>query len=181
MQVAKPVAFEVELPRTHKLENPEIKKRLEAEQAAYGPQITLEDIQAKLKKAEEKRRETLSNQFARLDKKRVYKVTERKRSLDQQKEQELKGKSTTHLTQAEQKRQQVLEQKQNKLKKHLDKVEHVRKLKNQNDQQSLERQKTELDHKLEQAEKNRQQNLEQIKTIAHHAAEKKQSTTQVNL
>lgn len=102
MQVAKPIAFEVELPKTNKIENPEIKKRLEADaQAATGPQITLEKIQQKLKKAEEKRRFTLSNPTSRLDRKRVYKVSERKRSLDQQKEEELKGKAQSHLTLAE--------------------------------------------------------------------------------
>lgn len=176
MQVAKPVAFEVEIPK-FTTEVPEIKKRLEADaKAAQGPSITLEQIQHKLKKAEEKRRVTLANPSTRIDKKRVYKVSERKRSLDEWKEQQLKKKSTTHLTEAEKKRNQTLETKQKKVQKHLEKVEKVRKLKSSQEQQELEKQKEELLQKLEHASLNREQNLEKIRTIAHNSAEKKSTT-----
>lgn len=129
MQVAKPVAFEVALPKTT-TDVPMIKKRLEADaKAAQGPSITLEMIQGKLKKAEEKRRATLTNPCTRIDKKRIYKVSERKRSLDEWKEQQLKGKSMTNLSEAEKKRTQALQMKQKKVQNHLEKVEKVRKLK----------------------------------------------------
>lgn len=176
MQVAKPVAFEVEIPKTT-TEVPEVKKRLEADaKAAQGPSITLAQIEYKLKKAEEKRRVTLTNPSTRIDKKRVYKVSERKRSLDEWKEQQLKGKSISNLTEAEKKRNLALELKQKKVQKHLEKVEKVRKLKTLQEQEDLEKQKEELIQKLENATLNREQNLEKKKTIAHLSAEKKSST-----
>jgi hypothetical protein len=173
-----PVAFEVELPKT--TESPLIKKRLEAEsQAAPGSAITLEKIQEKLQKADEKRRLNLTNPTSRLDKKRVYKVSERKRSIDEQKEQSLKQTVEKTFTLAQEKRDQALTEKKKNVQKHLEKVEKVRKLKTLTEQQELEKQKEELDHKLENAEKKRLHALEEKVKIAHLSAEKKPSTTAV--
>ena len=171
-----PVAFEVELPKT--TESPMIKKRLEADaQPAPGTQITLEKIQQKLQKADERRRLNLTNPTSRLDKKRVYKVSERKRSLDEQKEQELKGTFEKTLTLAEEKRMTNLAEKKKTVQKHLAKVEQVRKLKTLTEEQELEKQKQQLESKLESADKKRLHNLEKIREIAHLSAEKKPSTT----
>lgn len=57
------ISFVVEMPLTKVVEKvPEIKKRLEAESAAFAPQTSLEQINAKLEKAEEKRRQGLHQQ-----------------------------------------------------------------------------------------------------------------------
>jgi len=54
------IAFEVDLQQNHTGQDPEIKKRLEAESlAAQGPSITLDQIRDKLEKASMKRQTTL--------------------------------------------------------------------------------------------------------------------------
>ena len=75
------ISFVIEMPAATKIHEkvPEIKKRLEAESAAYSPMISLEQIEAKLMKAEEKRRLSLHQQ--NFEEKR-NKVTERKSSLE---------------------------------------------------------------------------------------------------
>ena len=106
-QTANSVAFKVELPTKTSIstEALEVKKRLEAdyEKAAKCP-LTRDQIEEKLKKAEEKRRVNLNHSLTRFDPKRVDKVNERKASLDQMKERKLQEKVTSqHLT-AEEKR-----------------------------------------------------------------------------
>ena len=98
------ISFVVEMPATKMAgEVPEIKKRLEAESAAFAPQTSLEQINAKLEKAEEKRRLSLHQQTSEEKRKRVYL---RKTSL----EQAALEKNTTYettLSMAEQKREQA--------------------------------------------------------------------------
>ena len=93
------ISFVIEMPAADKV--PEIKKRLEAESAAYSPMISLEQIEAKLMKAEEKRRLSLHQQ--NFEEKR-NKVTERKSSLEQA-TLEHNTKITSTLSQAEKNRE----------------------------------------------------------------------------
>jgi hypothetical protein len=94
------ISFVIEMP-TKVTEVPEIKKRLEEESAAYAPMISLEQIEAKLMKAGEKRRLSLhQNSF---EEKR-NKVTERKSSLEQA-ALEHNTKIETTLSQAEKNRE----------------------------------------------------------------------------
>lgn len=59
---ANAVAFAVDLGEKQlKGEEPQIKKRLEADAAAQGPSITMDKIRERLQRAEQKRKQTLEN------------------------------------------------------------------------------------------------------------------------
>jgi hypothetical protein len=100
----KAVAFEVLLPEQSKNANiPEIAKRLEAENSNMT-KISLEDIQMKLQKAEEKRRMSFNQSNSPGFEERLNRVQERKRSLEQNAIDHLNKKVEKDLTLAEQKR-----------------------------------------------------------------------------
>ena len=82
----------------------EFRKRMELEAAAFAPAITLETIQTKLEKAEE-RRASLHQAQPNLEKK-LSKVQERKSSLEQ-KNLEHNTKLETILSNADLKREQA--------------------------------------------------------------------------
>ena len=121
------ISFVIEMPAATKINEKEveIKKRLEAESAAYSPMISLEQIEAKLMKAEEKRRLSLHQQ--NFEEKRT-KVTERKSSLEQA-ALEHNSKIGATLSQAEKNRELKKSMKLQKIHQHLSKVDEVRKQK----------------------------------------------------
>jgi hypothetical protein len=145
------VAFAIELP-SHQGQEPQIKKRLEADAAASAPSITLDKIKEKLQRAEQNRKQTLefSNQYQQKDRQRSKQVNERKASIDQDKENTLKKVDTINK-QADEKRSTFIEQKKQKAQKHLEKVDQVRKLKQQQREQETTDQKKQLDTKLDHA------------------------------
>lgn len=56
------VSFAIDLGEKKAGEEPQVKKRLEADaKAAQGPSITMDKIKQKLQKAEQKRKQTLDN------------------------------------------------------------------------------------------------------------------------
>ena len=118
------ISFIIEMPAKMTEKEPEIKKRLEAESAAFAPQVSLESIQAKLNKAELKRRASLHQMKDSAEK--LNKVHERKASLEQA-AMEHNTKLESTLTHAEQKREQALALKLQKVQMHLNKVEKIRK------------------------------------------------------
>lgn len=106
----KAVSFEVLLPEQSKATPiPEIAKRLEAESSNL-PKISLEDIQQKLQKAEEKRRMSLNQSNSPQFEERRNRVQQRKRSLEQSALDQLNKKIENDLVQAEQKRQNAMQE-----------------------------------------------------------------------
>ena len=114
------VAFRVEIAQSNKAaQAPEIKKRLEAEANQPSLSITIEQINLKLQKAEEKRKLSLRHPSNL----RGEAVRERKGSLDQARNETLKLKVEAELLQAEQTRTIVALKKREKLRAHISKVE----------------------------------------------------------
>lgn len=74
------ISFVIDMPVTKTEAEPEIKKRLEAESAAFAPVTSLEQINAKLEKAEYKRKLSLTHQGSE---EKIKKVLERKSTLEQ--------------------------------------------------------------------------------------------------
>jgi hypothetical protein len=115
------VSFIIELPSTTTTAEPEIKKRLE--NAPFGTQVSLEQINAKLEKAEEKRKLALTHQNSDEKAKRVF---ERKSTLEKA-AFEKNSQFESNLTIAEQRREQAEAAKIAKVQEHLSKVDQVRK------------------------------------------------------
>ena len=103
---------------------PEVKKRLEEQSQIEPPAVSLEQIEAKLEKAEEKRRASLHKPHG-FDEK-LTKVLERKSSLEKQ-ALEHNTKIEASLHKAEENREQILNEKVEKVQAHLTKVDEVRK------------------------------------------------------
>jgi hypothetical protein len=108
------ISFVVEMPAGPSMQEkvPEVKKRLEEQSVAQSPLISLEQIQAKLEKATEKRRLSLHRPQSFEEK--LNKITERKSSLEKiALEHNTKFETTLHR--AEENREQVLARKVNKI------------------------------------------------------------------
>ena len=73
-QTPNAIAFTIDIPTTGTLSEKDllIKQRLEAESAAFAPTTSLEQINAKLEKAEEKRKLSLTFQNSEEKRKRVF-------------------------------------------------------------------------------------------------------------
>ena len=98
------ISFVIDMPSTKMTETePEIKKRLEAESAAFAPQTSLEQINAKLEKAEYKRKLSLTHQGSE---EKIKRVLERKSTLEQAALEKNSMLEET-LTHAEQKREEA--------------------------------------------------------------------------
>ena len=162
------ISFVIEMP-SKATEVPEIKKRLEMESAASAPMISLEQIEAKLMKAGEKRRLSLHQQS--FEEKR-NKVTERKASLEQA-TLEHNTKIETTLSRAEKNREANKAMKLQKIQEHLSKVDELRKSKSIKEQTVIESMQGDIKQKLEAAEMRRQGKLDQIINIAQKSAEKR--------
>lgn len=103
---------------------PEVKKRLElsAQKAAQGPQITIQDIDKKLKRAAEKRKISQTYQISPKSEERRLNAWETKKWQERQ-AQENREKLEKNLSKADEKRKSTWEQKRQKLREHIQKVE----------------------------------------------------------
>jgi hypothetical protein len=121
------VAFVIEMPNTGSPSEKDlsVKQRLEAESAAFAPQTSLEMINAKLEKAEEKRKMSMQNHSSEEKRKRVI---QRKMTLEEA-ALEKKEDFESHLSMAEKKREDVINNKLAKVHEHLSKVDQIRKSK----------------------------------------------------
>jgi hypothetical protein len=158
---------------------PEIKKRLEAYSQQTSPPLSEADIQQKLKRAEEKRRNFLMNRGGpvspRVMEERRRNALEHKKSQDEN--SHLLRKKVEHdINSAEEKRRQTTEQRRNKLRMHIAKVEKIAKQQALQRQSSSEKLKSEIESKLEKASQHREGQLEKVKSIAHYSGEKKKSS-----
>lgn len=96
--------------------NPEIRKKFEeaSAKAAQGPQITLEQISEKLKRAEEKRRQSLITLqgSVSMEERRRNAAQEKKKSLDRSNLDQIKERLEKGLNKAGEKRLNEREQRQ---------------------------------------------------------------------
>ena len=127
----KAISFKVQIPSTNvspSQKELQVKHRLElsAQKAAQGPQITMEEISQKLKKAEEKRKLTLTNQISPKVEERRLNAWENKKYYEKQQLDHFKDKFEKILPSAEEKRRVTRESKRMKLRKHIEKVEEIR-------------------------------------------------------
>jgi hypothetical protein len=170
------VSFVIEMPATKVQEkSPEIKKRLEDQSAAHAPMISLEQIQAKLEKAELLRRASMHMPQS-FEMKRS-RVNERKSSLEQAAlEHNTRIEST--LSRAEKNREMAKNNKMMKVQEHLNKVDEVRKQKSIKEESTLESKKDDIKMKLEAAEMRRQTMLNHVIDIAQKSAEKRKPSVE---
>lgn len=172
-QTTHAIAFNVDLKErstSATLQTPEIKKRLEqaAAEAAHGPSITYEQIAEKLKRAEEKRRQTVASQHdsKTLKEKRRHAVIDMRKSTERVQADQLKDKFYTHLKKAGEKRLTEREARMQKLRRHITKVEEVCKEQAVRRKSSQEALRHELYSKLDSASLKRELQLEAKKHIA---------------
>lgn len=123
------VAFKVDISdakaAAHK-EEPQIKKKLESYSKAAQP-ATLDSIQDKLKRAEEKRKISLLSQNSPKTQERRKQAMEKKRSRDINIKQHVQQKIERDLSDADEKRKANKQMKMQKLRQHIAKVEVIRK------------------------------------------------------
>jgi hypothetical protein len=154
-----------------------IKKRLEAYNSPSDENLSREAIEEKLKRAEEKRRQTLLIRGGavspRIAEERRRLAKERKRALDEGQLNNLKKRTTVDINMAEEKRKQSEEELLQRLRKHNEIVNERCREQAEKRQSSTEKMKTEIEKKLEQASINREEHLDKVKNVAHHSAEKK--------
>jgi uncharacterized coiled-coil protein SlyX len=130
---------------------PEIRKRLEAS-LKKTKTITLEEINQKLQRAEEKR---MQSRHQDTTAKRILIGRERQKSNDQLRIETIQNKVTTELNQASEKRQIAIDLKREKLRAHLAKVEDRRREAAAMVIKKAEDKKTEISKKQEQAQQKR--------------------------
>lgn len=165
---ANAVSYAIELSH-HAGEEPQIKKRLEAEVQAH---ITIEQIQEKLQRAEEKRNQRKKALAEELDNK-LSRVNERKASLEQAQAQRIQIKVERDCSNAEQKRGSAIDNKKKKLNAHNSKVEKVRTRISSAERKRIEDKKERLANRLNAAQHKRELRLEQVKNVAQLSAKKK--------
>ena len=163
-QTPNAVSFIVEMPTTGSPSQKDlsVKQRLEAESAAFAPQASLEQINAKLERAEAKRKMSMNNMNSEEKRKRVFqrKMTLEESALDKKSEIE------TSLSAAEKNREMAINNKLAKVQEHLNKVEQVRKTKTMMEQNLTESLNENIDTKMEAAEQRRQEMLNEKINIA---------------
>lgn len=156
--------------------SPEIKKRLEAYSSVPAPQISEADINNKLKRAEEKRRNVLKMRGGpvspRAQEERRKAAIQRKKAIDESSVL-LRKKFEADINMAEEKRRQTTEERRNKLRQHIAKVEKIAKEQAHIRKSSSEKLKMEIECKLEKASQHREGVLEKVISTAHYSAEKK--------
>ena len=183
-QTTHAIAFNVDLKPSSIHSTPQIKKRLEeeAQKAAHGANITLEQISEKLKRAEEKRRNTIASQIDNksLKEKRRFARIDERRSQERVEADQLKEKVYTHLKKAGEKRITEREQRMQKLRRHISKVEEICKEQAVRRQTSQENLRNEINNRLDSASAKREQQLEKKKTVAMKSAEKKMQVVHDN-
>ena len=151
-------------------EEPEIKKKLES-YAAQGPALTLELIQEKLHKAEEKRKLSQPQPSPKYQERRLAAI-EKKKTLDQENAKH-RAKVERDLSEAHEKRRMTREQRKQKLREHIAMVEVRRKEQAVKRKTSTENMMQQIEKKMEVATHKRDETLEQVISVAHHSAEKK--------
>lgn len=149
------VAFAVDISKqVPTLEEPEIKKKLESyTKAAQGP--TLESIEEKLRRAEEKRKLSLVNQNSPRVIERRQRVMERKRMSDAKQKQLGIEKLERDLSGAHEKRMATNARKMQKLRSHIAKVEEIRKVQAYRKKSSSENLMQQIEKKLDLASQKR--------------------------
>jgi hypothetical protein len=90
------------------INEPDIKKKLEASKAALSPSLTLDKIEDKLKRAEEKRKMSLNHTNSPPFEERRQKVIGRKSSFEQRAVEHLQNKVQRDLDLASQNRDKVM-------------------------------------------------------------------------
>ena len=115
------ISFVVEMPSTGNPSEKDlsVKQRLELESSTIVPQPSLEQINAKLEKAEAKRKMSFQNLSSDEKRKRVF---ERKSTLEESL-LEKKSEIESHLEAAEKNRELAINNKLAKVHEHLEKVE----------------------------------------------------------
>jgi DNA repair exonuclease SbcCD ATPase subunit len=167
---ANAVAYAIELTHPAKVgEEPEIKKRLEAE---VQPSITIEQIQEKLQRAEEKRNLKKKAMTEEIENK-LTRVNERKASLEQAHAERIQIKVERDNSNAEQKRSSAIDSMKKKLNAHNSKVDHVRTHMSSAEKKRIEDKKERLANRLSAAQQKRELRLEQVKNVAILSAQKK--------
>ena len=160
---------------------PEIKKRLEAYSQQPSPPISGADIQQKLKRAEEKRKNYLMNRGGpvspRVMEERRRNAREHMKTRDENSHM-LRKKVEHEINSAEEKRRQTTEERRNKLRQHIAKVEKIAKQQALQRKSSSEKLKSEIENKLEKATQHRDSQLEKVKSVAHYSAEKKKPSSE---
>ncbi|CDW75919.1 UNKNOWN [Stylonychia lemnae] len=182
-QTTNSIVFEVEIKdQVPSLQTavPEIKKKLEEAaymRAAAGPAVTLEQISEKLKRAEEKRRQTITVvQDSKLNReRRRIGAFERRISEERVHQDQLKEKLETYLNKAVEKRLTVREQRMQKLRNHISRVEEIRTQLAVRRNTSAEAKRIEIYKRLDEASLKREQQLVSKKITAMKSAEKKKT------
>lgn len=125
-QTPNAVSFVVEMPVTGSPSEKDlsVKQRLEAESAAFAPQVSLEQINAKLDRAEAKRKMSMNNMSmnnvnSEEKRKRVF---QRKMTIEESAHEKM-SEFETHLSAAEKNRELAINNKLAKVHEHLNKVE----------------------------------------------------------
>jgi hypothetical protein len=171
-QIPNAVAFEIELDSKPLNEDPQIKKKLEAA-AEASVTITFEQIQEKLQRAEEKRKQNMKGDVFI---ERKSRANERKLSLEQEKQLETQNKIAKverDRSNAEMKRSTVMDGKLKKLADHNSKVLEVKTKVTSEEEKRIQAQRERLTQRLNAAQQKRELRLQQIKEVAHLSAIKK--------
>jgi len=174
----KGLAFKVEIPSdllTHSPHDAEVRKRLELSAKKGVKGITIEDIDKKLKMAEQKRKLTYAHQVSPQQEKRRQHALEHKKMFQKQC-LEHKENVDRQLWHADEKRKGSWEEKRKKLREHMQKVEKIRKEHATRNKEENKSMKTVLQQKHMNAEQKHQQELGHKVNLAHHSAEKKKPT-----
>ena len=173
---AQAISFAVNLNNQGKshTEDPEVKKRLEA--ANSHQNLTLDQINEKLKKAEEKR---LSCRRTADINDRRSRVNERKAEFENGLVQKLVAKAERDHSNAEQKRSENIVHVVRRVRNHNMKVNEVHARKSSQEKKALESKKEKLEKRLNLAQQKREQFLEQVKSVAIASAKKKHSDNHI--
>lgn len=178
-QTSNAVSFNVEIKKnplaaSEAASPPSVKKRLEeASKRAAAP--TMDQIAEKLKRAEQKRRQSHINQIES----KTHKERRRHAAIDYRRSAErvqfdlLKDKIQKGLTKADEKRTSEQERLRAKLRNHISKVEEVCKEQATRRQTSVENLRQKIDNRLTSASLKREQQLEAKVSVAVKLAEKK--------
>jgi len=121
MQSPKPVAFDIDIKKSPGKDLP-IKAKLE-KQANDMAAPSLEQIEKKLQKAEENRKNMMESYLGNRDTNRVKKVVERKLTSDKENIEKIQKNIELKLESAEEKRQSQIEEIKSKARQQLDRVE----------------------------------------------------------
>lgn len=176
MTTAKPVTFDIEVRRSPVKEEPAVKKRLEMQAGAAAP--SLEDIEAKLKRAEEIRRAKLFKEAFRTDE-RITRVLERKTFNEAHQLKKMQMEMEIKAVTAEQLRLKAIQSKVEVAKRNSCKLVLQRKTTQERDQ--VQKMQQELVTRLETAEQKRIAALQSVVLTAKKNSAKLDKAKQAKL